>query len=532
MPAQDEMDYDVAVVGFGPVGALAAIVLAERGYSVGVFDRWPAAYPLPRAVVFDDEIARIFQGVGLAEETQAIVEPVPDHYEWRNAAGDALLRIDWSLDGPSGWKALNFFSQPELQAVLDRRAQALPGVEVNQGWEVSAPRDEGDHVAFEARAGGPSPRGRWEPSGEVRELRARYLIGADGANSRVREAIGAEYHDLGFRFEWLILDVIPHDRGRRWSPMNLQVCDPRRPTTIVGGGPGRRRWEFMRLPGETIEELNTPETAWRLLATQGMTPENCTLERHAVYTFGAAWADSWGQGRMLIAGDAAHLMPPFAGQGMCSGLRDVANLAWKLDLVLSGRAPETLLDSYGPERSVHVRDSIDFSVALGRVICVLDEDEAAERDARMIAGEADPARVLPAAPPTRLGPGVFAESPAAGTLFPQAVVERHGRRALFDDAFGAGFLLLGRDEDPAAALSPSQLEFLASIGTDVVTLGDAVRDVTGVYEAWFAASGCSVVLVRPDRYVHGTGGSPADAAGLVGELETAITGGRHAVQAR
>ena len=169
---------------------------------------------------------------------------------------------------------------------------------------------------------------RLEPAhqGQTETVKARYVVGCDGANSFVREHMGTGLTDLGFFYDWLILDVIPHEE-REWRPFNLQMCDPRRPTTVVSGGPGRRRWEFMRLPGETIEELNTEQTAWRLLAPWDLTPGNADLERHTVYTFQARWADRWRNGRILIAGDAAHLMPPFAGQGMCSGVRDAANLA-------------------------------------------------------------------------------------------------------------------------------------------------------------------------------------------------------------
>src|SRR6185436_13246372 len=131
-------------------------------------------------------------------------------------------------------------------------------------------------------------------------------------------------------------------------------------------------WEFMRLPGEPIADLNREATAWQLLAPWGMTPDTATLERHAVYTFQARWVDRWRRGRLLLAGDAAHQMPPFAGQGMCSGMRDAANLAWKLDLVLRGRASESILDTYASERTVQVRATVEFSIELGRVICVPD----------------------------------------------------------------------------------------------------------------------------------------------------------------
>lgn len=230
-----------------------------------------------------------------------------------------------------------------------------------------------------------------DQAGTRRSARARYVVGADGANSRVRAHMDTGVTDTGFSFDWLIVDLVPHEE-EDWSPMNWQLCDPVRPTTLVSGGPGRRRWEFLRLADETVEELNTTETAWRLLEPWGRTPENSTLERHAVYTFQARWADRWHQGRMLLAGDAAHLMPPFAGQGMCSGIRDAINLAWKLDLVLRGKAPDALLDTYTRERAGHVRHAIHMSVELGKVICVLDPDDAEVRNRRMVDAGADPAR--------------------------------------------------------------------------------------------------------------------------------------------
>nr|WP_316745582.1 FAD-dependent monooxygenase [Streptomyces sp. MK7] len=161
--------------------------------------------------------------------------------------------------------------------------------------------------------------------------------------------------DLGFKYDWLVLDVMPRDRDRAWTPRNLQLCDPARPTTAVVGGPGRRRWEFMRLPGEPMAELQQAETAWKLLEPWDLHPDNATLERQTVYAFQARWADSWRDGRLLLAGDAAHQMPPFAGQGLCSGLRDAINLSWKLDLVLSGKADDSLLDTHTTERCQHLQ---------------------------------------------------------------------------------------------------------------------------------------------------------------------------------
>ena len=315
---------------------------------------------------------------------------------------------------------------------------------------------------------------------------------------------------FGFLFDWLVVDIIPHEQ-REWNPRNLQVCDPARPTTVVSGGKGRRRWEFMRLPGERVEDLNCAETVWQLLAPWDITPGNATLERHAIYTFKACWADSWRDGRFLLAGDAAHLMPPFAGQGMCAGVRDAVNLAWKLDLVLSGRAEEGLLDTYTSERLPHVQGYIHFSVDLGKIICISDPEEARMRDAHMIAArqQVQPGRIAPAIVPP--GPGIFLEGdPLAGHLFLQREVGRFGSRGLFDDLVGRGFCLISTVGDPAQHLSPDDEAFFTSIGGHIVALSssadehaDQIIDISGAYTEWFAANTCAVVLTRPDFAIMG-----------------------------
>ncbi len=528
---QDEL-FDVVIVGYGPVGQMAAILLGQKGYRVSIFERWPQIYALPRAVHYDDEIARIFQGAGVTDEVLKVAESVPDFYEWRNKAGEVLLSLDWSARGSSGWPIANFFAQPELQTVLDKRAKSLPTVDVNQGWEVMQITEHDDYVEVRAEQGHASQAGEWVAEEAMKTVRGRYLIGADGANSTVRQHMGTSVTDLGFAFDWLILDIIPHEQ-RTWSPMNWQLCDPTHPTTIVGGGPGRRRWEFMRLPGESIEELNTAETAWQRLEPWGMTPDNATLERHAVYRFSARWADSWRQGRILLAGDAAHLMPPFAGQGMCSGLRDSMNLAWKLDLVLSGKASDTVLDTYESERLVNVRHYIDFSVQLGSIICITDPEAAAERDMRMLNAQKDQAAPPPIpAPPRKLGPGTLRpDDPHSGVLFIQGRVEYDGKSGLFDDVVGQGFSLLARG-DLSQVLKESQREFLASIGTHVLRLAqdkttdsDSFVDLEGRYAAWFEENGCEAVLMRPDYYVFGAANSLEDVPDLVADLQTQLAAG-------
>lgn len=523
--------HDVIVVGAGPVGLLTARLLGLAGHDVHVVERWPEPYPLPRAVHFDHEIGRLLQSAGLAEQVRAISERVPDQYEWRNREGESLVRIDWSVDGPSGWPVSNFFSQPELEAVLAESVEELPNVRLSRGHEVVQLTEADDHVEVVVT-------GR---TLKHKRLQAWYVVGCDGANSLVRQHMSTALTDLGFYFDWLIVDTVPQDE-RTWSPMNWQLCDPARPTTIVSGGPGRRRWEFMRLPGEDRDALNTLEAAWRLLETWGRTPDNTVLERHAVYTFEARWADSWNQGRLLLAGDAAHLMPPFAGQGMCSGLRDAANLSWKLDRVLTGTCGSELLDTYTSERREHLQHAISMSVALGRTICVLNEDEARERDERMIAAGADPRTALPAMPPERLGEGAWdaqlTPEDVRGMLTPQFQVGDGASPGLFDDVVGPGFTLLGYGVDPAEALTPEQLTILDALDVRAVMLMEEeyafenvahsrrTRRVVALDKAahdWFTGLGVRVVLVRPDFYAYGAVADAANTGALIEHLRDDLT---------
>jgi 3-(3-hydroxy-phenyl)propionate hydroxylase len=327
--------------------------------------------------------------------------------------------------------------------------------------------------------------------------------------------MGSTLQDLGFAADWLVVDIrskreatIPLD-----DDLMLQLCDPARPTTVVSGGPGRRRWEFMALVGETLDQLNHADRAWELLLPWGVTPDNAVLERHAVYTFRGALADRWRNGRLLIAGDAAHLTPPFAGQGLCAGFRDAAALAWRLDLTLRGIAGPALLDSYESERKDHARAWIFNAIELGKVICVLDPAAAAQRDAGMKA-----ARAAGAAPPSsailpRLGPGLHLDDRHGGTLAVGGKVAYAGKLGHLDDVIGTGFVLLSRGADPMASLSPQAAALFHDLGGIAVSIGTAggADDVAAAYGCWFDDLDADTVLVRPDFYVFGTA-TGADAA--------------------
>jgi 2-polyprenyl-6-methoxyphenol hydroxylase-like FAD-dependent oxidoreductase len=491
MVEQDEV-ADVAIVGYGPVGQALAIALAQHGHRIVVVERNAALFPLPRAIGFDHDTARLLQSLGVGDQIDRFTT-VPERYEWRAADGRVLKAFSgFERIGRSGWPEKFTFCQPELERVLDRRLRACGGpVEILQGFEVVGAEDRGGFVRLEA-----------QPS---RELRARFVVGCDGAGSFIRRAIGAQYEEVGFSADWLVIDILPRDPAD-WTGDLAQICDPARPTTLVASGPGRRRLEFMLLPGETKADINRPENVWKLLRERGWTPDNAVLERHAVYTFGAGIANRWRSGRMLLAGDAAHLTPPFAGQGLCAGMRDVASLAWRLHAVLEGHAQLDLLDTYAAERLPHVRVFTEFAVMLGGVICVLDPAAAAARDAYLLGPGATAEERYPD-PPLANSSVLRAGDPHAGRLSLQGRVGVDGVTGRFDDLLGGGFLLIGLEHDPAALLAPEQRAFLSRLEVRSIAIGTAagVEDVDGSYRAWFAELGARAVLVRPDFYVFGAG---------------------------
>ena len=279
----------------------------------------------------------------------------------------------------------------------------------------------------------------------------------------------------------------------------------------------------MRLPTETVEELNAEDTAWRLLVPWGIGPAEANLERHTVYTFQARWCDSWRRGRLLLAGDSAHLMPPFAGQGMCSGLRDAVNLAWKLDLILDGRAGDHILDTYGPERAEHVRHFIEASMQLGEVICLPDPVAAAS-------GTRPCKRTWPPAPSSRPVRCRASDRACTATtrrrpaLHPGRSRRRHRRD--FDDVVGPGGVLLLADPDLRTHLGESE-QLLAQLGWKVAAFAaepgeGQLADTTRAYAAWFAELGAVAVLVRPDLYLYGAAADASDLTVLLQHLLTAL----------
>ncbi|WP_446033979.1 bifunctional 3-(3-hydroxy-phenyl)propionate/3-hydroxycinnamic acid hydroxylase MhpA [Streptomyces olivaceus] len=503
------VDADVVVVGYGPIGQTLALLLAGAGRRVVVLERQRRPYPLPRATSFDGETARSLARAGAGGAFARIGEAA-DGYDWRTADGRTLIGVDFAATGRYGWPDVTTMHQPALEAVLRERAAALPGIEVRTGCTVTDVTEDGEVTYTAADGATAGVTGSW-------------VVGCDGANSTVRRRTGAGVTDLGFSYDWLLCDVVLA-APRTFSPTNLQICDPARPTTVVASGPGRRRWEFMRLPGEDLGDLDRDETAWRLLKAFDVRPDNAALERRAVYRFRASWADRWRRGRVLLAGDAAHSMPPFTGQGMCSGIRDVVNLAWKLDLVLRGVASGALLDTYAEERVPHVRATVETAVALGRVVCVTGEADAAHRDAALVPG---PRSGAPEPVPLRAGvlhraPG-GASPPPVGEPVPQGRVTAGAVTGLFDEVVGHGFVLLST-ADPVPALSDADRAFLTAIGARVVVLAPAGTsspdpvDTDGTYYAYLRSVRARALLVRPDHIVFGAARTVSQIPGIIGRL--------------
>jgi 3-(3-hydroxy-phenyl)propionate hydroxylase/flavoprotein hydroxylase len=519
---------DVAIAGYGPVGQTLAILLGQMGYSVAVFERWPALYPLPRAVFYDHEIRRIFLAMGLGDALEKISQPSA-RYQWFNADWKVLVEIDWSAesisDGPFGY----LFNQPSLEAALDRKAKTISNVQVHQGWEATALKQDANgcdlmltRVIRED--------GKFSLGEEQQHVRARYVIGADGANSFVRQSLGIEWQDLGFQEDWLVVDLQPKPGVQLDVPDIGQWCNPERPTTMVPGGPGYRRWEFMRLPHESIEDLQDTDKVWSLLS-RWVTPDTADLVRHAVYQFRSRIAANWHSGRVLLAGDAAHVMPPFMGQGMCSGIRDAWNVSWRLDLLLRGLADEQLLQSYTLERKPQIRAVIEASMAMGKVVCVSDPVKAAERDAAYLSGN-----VAPLPPFPGLTDGLLHEDgQLRGILGVHGSIEIGGKVSRYDDVIGRGFhLLVLGDEDPFAVLAPQQLAFIRDYDLSIVRLAEKAdsakgiyRDVSGKYLNFMAEAGLKVLVVRPDYYCYGGVAEVSALPELLNALREQLQGSAH-----
>jgi 3-(3-hydroxy-phenyl)propionate hydroxylase len=403
-------EFDVIIVGLGPVGATLAALLDLCDVSVLVLEREADVYPLPRAVHFDDEVMRVFQTIGIADQTEDVTVV---NKGMRFIDTDGQILLDWPRPqeiGPNGWYPSYRFNQPILERLLRSKLDTCSYVDVRLNSEVT------DVVSGESNV---RCSYRDRITGAQRTACAAYVVGCDGANSIVREKMAVGWEDLGFEERWLVVDVLLNVEKPELGEFTIQHCDPARPSTFAHGPGMRRRWEFTLFEEEDSEVAVGDEFALQLLS-KWLKPGEAEIERRAVYTFGSKLAHDWRQGRMLVAGDAAHLMPPFMGQGMCTGIRDASNLAWKLAAVIKGETEEQLLNTYSSERRPHAQTYIETAIKLGQLMNSYSRDAASGGKMESLV--------------VRLGPGLGdMNDPHRGRLFPQPRLD-DGR--LMDDVVG------------------------------------------------------------------------------------------------
>ncbi|GLY18368.1 3-(3-hydroxyphenyl)propionate hydroxylase [Kineosporia sp. NBRC 101677] len=503
----------VIIVGAGPAGMVTALLLARQGVQVLLLERHHRPYPLPRAVHLDDECVRILQSAGVAAEFVRISRPAAG-LRLLDARHEPLAEFRRSETvGAHGYPQANLFDQPALEEILLKAVSQDPLIELRRGVTVTGVEGGGagaDCRVHWVRTSSSDELGAAEVGAGV--LAAEAVVGCDGAGSLVRSAIGSRFRTLAPDQTWFVLDVLGPAPVRPWDGVE-QICDPARPATYLRVGEQRLRWEFRMRPGETIDELTerraelvapwlgpSRHAVHAVHATHAVTHQ---VLRTAEYTFRAAVADRWRRDRVFLVGDAAHLTPPFIGQGLGSGLRDAANLSWKLAMVLRGAANDRLLDSYQAERAPHATTLIRLAALAGGLMSspvaarlgpVLRAAGRSEKlTSRILAGTSPPLRSGP------LAPRRPAFRSLVGTLVPNFGV---GPDTRLDDLLGTGFALLTRREDvPADGLRAGLGAGLgAQLGARVVRAGGLP-----LVRQWLDAQDLDFVLLRPDRVILAVG---------------------------
>lgn len=482
----------VVIVGAGPVGVTAATLLGQYGVDCLVLDRWDGVYPQPRAVHLDDEVYRVLTRVGIAEQFAKASRPtrglqlIDRHHR-------VFAAFDRAGDrGRHGHPRANMFDQPELEHLLRTNLKDQTTVSLRGNVEVHDVAQDGKgrvRVDFTDRL-----------TGEHESVLATYVLGCDGANSVVRTAIGATMEDLKFEQRWLVVDVASTVELNQWEGVH-QVCDPDRAATYMRIGDTRYRWEFRLLAGETAADFESVEALHPLIGpwVEGIPSDQLELVRVAEYTFRAQLADHWRDRNVFLLGDAAHLTPPFIGQGLCSGVRDSMNLSWKIAGVLSGDLPQSVLDTYEVERKPHARALIQLARLIG--VSMTRGGAAGDLLRRAIAPRLHwvpglRARLLDSeTPPLRRSALVEGRSSGTslnGRLCPNALLSDDVR---YDDVTGGGFVFV-----TGVPLSPQQRAVLAGRGTEV--LG---AEPGSPLDKWLKDGNAAAALVRPDFTVLGAG---------------------------
>jgi len=526
--------YDVVVAGLGPTGLTLAHLLGRRGLSVLVLEREPEFYGNARAVYTDDEALRVFQTAGVADDIHADMN-VDSAVQWVKANGDVLIQFRESAR-PLWWPITNFLYQPYLETKLEALLERYPHVTVLRGREVvSFEQDtEGVNVVHAASTGtGYGRRENAVDETQVETVRASYLVGADGGRSVVRLSQGIDMTGKSYPERWLVVDLKARDGidAFRHLPYFDFVCDPAMPVVSCPQPGGHHRFEFALKDGDTKEHFESDETVHDLISRY-VDPNEVDVKRQLVYTFNAVVADRWRNGRVLLAGDAAHMTPQFVGQGMNAGVRDADNLSWKLAAVVKGGADPKILDTYESERRPHAKAMIDFSVFNKSVVSIKSPAGAAARNAAMktvvkVPGLGGWVRSAGMKPKPRFKKGTYLGLPqrVAGRLFPQPEVRRYdGRPVRLDDTLGTGWSVIGFGVDPREVLG-SDLATWERLGATFATIyaagtrpqgavGDGRRnaglvdleDTSNSLAPWLRKAGLrrgGIVVLRPDKFAFG-----------------------------
>ena len=466
----EHRQFDVVIVGCGPTGATLGLLLANAGIKTCILEKARDIYPLPRAVHFDDEIMRIFQNADIAE-TLAPCLHVNAGMQFLDQEGTTLLNWPRSQQiTQQGWHASYRVHQPDLEMILREKLKQVASVELKTEMEVVDIKNEGEQLCVRARDLG---------TGHTEEMTAHYLVGCDGANSFVRRLLPQGIEDLGFQQRWLVIDVILKLDMPQLGEYTLQYCDPKFPMTYCRNPGFRRRWEMAideTLSDEVVQDHNR---IWQILE-KWVTPECAKIERTAVYQFRSILAEHWREGRVMIAGDAAHLTPPFMGQGMCAGIRDASNLAWKLTSCLENGHNDILLSTYEEERKPHVRKFIETAVQLGELICSKAPEQALSTFAPDAVEKNAMKSLTPPLGQSKLSRLVGTSMPLVGTLFGQPW-SLSGRK--MDEIFPYQPILIS-SKPIKESLYP------VASSKDFPELGEILAELN-----WAGA------LIRPDRYI-------------------------------
>jgi len=530
-------DFQVIVVGGGPTGLTAANLLARYGVRALLVERNLTTVTEPRAVSIDDESLRTMQAAGA--ET-AVLEKVVSGYgsEYYSPSGKAFLVVR-PTDTPYGFARRNAFRQPILEQQLRDHLENGP-VQTLFGWCVTRVENGKDGVRLEIES----------HSGERRCVSADYVIAADGASSPIRTMLGLSLDGETFSEKWLIVDLEDSPTESRETKV---FCDTRRPCIALPGPDHTRRFEFKLIAGDDPAEMVRPENVRRLLEERGIAPSS-RICRSTVYTFHARLASKWSKGRTFLAGDACHLTPPFAGQGMNSGIRDAHNLAWKLAMVTAGQVSPGILDSYEDERRAHVGEMIKLALRMGRIMGPRTRatgliTQTAFRLLGLWPAARDYFAQMKYKPKPRFAKGLLLEDgrprrvTAVGRLLPQPEILSPSGRHLLDQALGDGFALLGFVSDPqvlgqiassalfrrlgarsvfvAPVVAAAHSTSAARTEVSQATVRDEmleISDCDGALRANLDDPDGRIFVVRPDRYVLGAF-RPDEAAAFIRRLE-------------